>query len=61
MTGRPFVHANRGLSWRWFIRRWHADREFYAWQDQRAHAGLTVGIGPWRVQAAVLECRRVAS
>jgi hypothetical protein len=50
----PLLHVTRGLSWRWFIRRWHADREFYAWHDQQARAGVSIGVGWWRVQAALL-------
>jgi hypothetical protein len=54
------LHANRGLSSRWFLHRWHADRQFYAWRDRRARAGVTLSIGPWRVQAAILDGRRRA-
>jgi hypothetical protein len=52
---KPFLHINRGLSWRWFIHRWHADRDFHAWRDRRAHAGATISAGPWRIQVAVLQ------
>jgi hypothetical protein len=59
MTGlRPFLHVSRALSSRWFVRRWHADREFYAWRGRRAHAGGSVRAGCWLVQAALLEPRR---
>lgn len=60
MSMRPLLHANRGLSYRWFIRRWHADQEFYAWHGRQARAGVSIGVGIWRVQVALLSTPRPA-
>lgn len=50
----PFIRITKGLSARWFVRRWHASREFTAWRGRRARAGATVSLGHWRVAVALL-------
>jgi hypothetical protein len=53
----PFIRVTRGLSSRWFVHRWHADRDFHAWHDRRAHVGATISIGPWRANVAILHSK----
>jgi len=51
---RPFLRVTLGLSARWFVHRWHADRELVAWRTRPARAGATIAIGCFRVNVALL-------
>ncbi len=58
---RPLVRVTLGLSARWFVHRWHADRDLITWRRRPARVGATIALGLLRVNVALLGPERRAA